>query len=144
MTNDEKKKLYAALAAPFPESCIQRTEGRLTGRGYDTSGIGYQHISNRLCEVVGVHLQAVAAAALLEHDSKALARLGGLMRVLTQVEEAVLEPVLRVAALGPHRRGLRGQWRGGHACTECSASGGHGMLRRRSSGQPLPNRGSAQ
>ena len=23
-----KKKLYAALAAPFPESCIQRTDGR--------------------------------------------------------------------------------------------------------------------
>jgi hypothetical protein len=54
MTQDEKKKLYAALAAPFPEHCIQRTEGRLTGRGYDTTGIGYQHIANRLNEVLGV------------------------------------------------------------------------------------------
>src|SRR4051812_31782527 len=35
VTNDEKRKLYAALAAPFSEHCIQRTEGRLTGRGYD-------------------------------------------------------------------------------------------------------------
>ena len=54
MTNEEKRKIYAALAGPFPEHCIQRTEGRLTGRGYDTTGIGYQHIANRLNEVLGV------------------------------------------------------------------------------------------
>lgn len=54
MTADEKKKIYAALAAPFPENAIQRTEGRVTGRGYDTAGIGYQFICNRLNEVLGV------------------------------------------------------------------------------------------
>ena len=54
MTNEEKKKIYQLLAAPFPDHCIQRTEGRLTGRGYDTTGIGYQHIANRLNEVLGV------------------------------------------------------------------------------------------
>ena len=54
MTNDEKKKLYAALAAPFPESCIQRTSAGQTGRGYDTTGIAYQFIVNRLNEVLGV------------------------------------------------------------------------------------------
>jgi hypothetical protein len=54
MTNEEKRKIYLQLAAPFPEHCIQRTEGRLTGRGYDTTGIGYQHIANRLNEVLGV------------------------------------------------------------------------------------------
>ena len=54
MTNEEKRKIYQQLAAPFPEHCIQRTEGRVTGRGYDTSGIGYQHIANRLNEVLGV------------------------------------------------------------------------------------------
>lgn len=54
MTPEEKRKLYAALAAPFPEHCIQRTEGRVTGRGYDTTGIGYQHVVNRLNEVLGV------------------------------------------------------------------------------------------
>jgi hypothetical protein len=54
MTTAEKKAIYAALAAPFPEHCIQRTEGRLTGRGFDTSGIGYQFIANRLNEVLGV------------------------------------------------------------------------------------------
>ena len=53
MNENDKKKLYAALAAPFSESCVQRTEGRLTGRGYDTTGIGYQHIVNRLNEVLG-------------------------------------------------------------------------------------------
>ena len=54
MTNEEKKKIYAALAAPFPEHCIQRTEGRITGRGCDTVGYGYQHVANRLNEVLGV------------------------------------------------------------------------------------------
>ncbi|WP_242370666.1 Rad52/Rad22 family DNA repair protein [Anaeromyxobacter sp. SG26] len=54
MTHDEKKKIYAALAAPFPENAIQRTEGRITGRGFDTTGIGYQFICNRLNEVLGV------------------------------------------------------------------------------------------
>ncbi len=54
MTHEEKKKLYAALAAPFPEQCVQRTEGRVTGRGYDTSGIGYQFVVNRLNEVLGL------------------------------------------------------------------------------------------
>lgn len=54
MSNEEKRKIYQQLAAPFPEHCIQRTEGRVTGRGYDTTGIGYQHIANRLNEVLGV------------------------------------------------------------------------------------------
>ena len=40
MTSAEKKAIYAALAKPFDEHCIQRTEGRLTGRGYDTTGSG--------------------------------------------------------------------------------------------------------
>ena len=54
MTNEEKKKIYAELAAPFPENAIQRTDGRTTGRGYDTAGIGYQFICNRLNQVLGV------------------------------------------------------------------------------------------
>ena len=47
LTNEEKRKIYTALAAPFPEHCMERTEGRITGRGYDTAGIGYQFICNR-------------------------------------------------------------------------------------------------
>lgn len=54
MTREEKQKIYAALSAQFPEHCIQRTEGRITGRGFDTAGIGYQFICNRLNEVLGV------------------------------------------------------------------------------------------
>ena len=53
MKNEERKQLYAALAAPFPESCIQRTDGKLTGKGYSTSGIGYQFIVNRLKPSIG-------------------------------------------------------------------------------------------
>lgn len=54
MDENTRKKLYQSLSAPFPESCIQRTEGRLTGRGYDTSGIAYQFVVNRLNEVLGI------------------------------------------------------------------------------------------
>jgi hypothetical protein len=34
MTNDDRKKPYAALSAPFGEDAIERTDGRVTGRGY--------------------------------------------------------------------------------------------------------------
>ncbi len=54
MTKEERQKIYAVLAAPFPEAAIERTEGRTTGRGYDTSGIKYQYIVNRLNEVLGI------------------------------------------------------------------------------------------
>jgi hypothetical protein len=54
MTKEERLKIYAALAAPFPEGAIERTDGRVTGRGYSTTGIKYQYIVNRLNEVLGV------------------------------------------------------------------------------------------
>jgi hypothetical protein len=54
MTNEEKRKIYAALSAPFPEEAIQRTDGRITGKGYSTTGIGYAFITARLNEVVGL------------------------------------------------------------------------------------------
>ncbi len=54
MDQKTRQTIYAALAASFPESCIQRTEGRLTGRGYDTTGIAYQFVVNRLNETLGV------------------------------------------------------------------------------------------
>jgi hypothetical protein len=54
MTNDEKKKIYSALSAPFSEEAIQRTDGRVTGRGFSTTGVGYQFIANRLNEVLGI------------------------------------------------------------------------------------------
>lgn len=54
MTNDEKKKVYQQLSAPFPEGAIERTTGRITGKGYDTTGIKYIYIAARMNEVLGV------------------------------------------------------------------------------------------
>ena len=54
MTNDEKKKLFKILSAPFTDEAIERTEGRVTGRGYDTTGIKAAYIVARLNEVLGV------------------------------------------------------------------------------------------
>jgi hypothetical protein len=54
MPPDDRKRIYAALAAPFPPEAIERTDGRMTGRGYSTTGLKYQWIANRLNEVLGL------------------------------------------------------------------------------------------
>jgi hypothetical protein len=54
MDQQERLRLYKSLAAPFLEDAIERTDGRVTGRGYSTTGIKYQYIVNRLNEVLGL------------------------------------------------------------------------------------------
>ena len=54
MTIEERRKIYAALSAPFPEEAVERTDGRVTGKGYSTTGIKYQYVADRLNEVLGV------------------------------------------------------------------------------------------
>ncbi len=87
MTNEEKRKIYVALAAPFPEQAIQRTEGRVTGRGYDTafkerSDIVLKKLDDQLGRARYVHtlqfqkefqLYEKAWAALLAVRNKTLA-----------------------------------------------------------------------
>ena len=53
-TPEELKQIYARLSAPFPEEAIERTRGAQTKKGYDTTGIKYQYIVNRLNETLGV------------------------------------------------------------------------------------------
>jgi hypothetical protein len=54
VTNEEKKKIYAALAAPFPDVAVERTDARVTGKGYSTTGLKYQYVVNRMNEVLGL------------------------------------------------------------------------------------------
>lgn len=54
MNDIDKKKIYALLSAPLPEEAVQRTDGAVTGRGYSTTGYGYQYVANRLNEVLGI------------------------------------------------------------------------------------------
>jgi hypothetical protein len=54
MDQQTRRKIYEALAAPFAEDAIERTDGRVTGKGYSTTGIKYQYIVNRLNEVLGL------------------------------------------------------------------------------------------
>lgn len=54
MNHDDKKKIYAALSAPFGPEAIERTDGSVTGRGFSTTGIKAQFIINRLNDVVGI------------------------------------------------------------------------------------------
>jgi len=53
-TPEELRDIYHRLAEPFPETAIQRTRADETRRGYNTTGIGYQFVVNRLNEVLGV------------------------------------------------------------------------------------------
>jgi len=48
------KEQYQQLAAAFPDNTIERTRGSQTHKGYDTTGIKYQYVVNRLNEVLGV------------------------------------------------------------------------------------------
>ena len=54
MDIEGRKAIYAQLAESFPEDTIERTRGAQTGKGYDTTGIKYQYVVNRLNEVLGV------------------------------------------------------------------------------------------
>jgi len=47
--NDEMKQLYENIS----EDAIQRTSGKITGKGYDTTGYGYQYAVDRFNEVYG-------------------------------------------------------------------------------------------
>jgi hypothetical protein len=60
----ETLAVYNALSADFEEDTIQRTSGATTGRGYDTTGIGYQFIANRLNEVIGIDKWSVGFAVI--------------------------------------------------------------------------------
>ena len=49
-----EQKIYENLSKALPKEAIQKSEGSKTGKGYDTTGYGYQYIVNRLNEVVGI------------------------------------------------------------------------------------------
>ncbi len=53
-SQDELREIYRRLSEPFPEEAIERTKGRVTGRGYDTSGVKVQYVINRLNGVLGL------------------------------------------------------------------------------------------
>jgi hypothetical protein len=107
MTNTEKKALYAALSAPFTEDAIERTEGRTTGRGYDTTGIKYQYVVNRLNEVLGLGGWRTSQTITVRETT------GGNGRTR---HEATCELVLQL-----------GEWGEGHfkPWAEAHATGGH-------------------
>lgn len=54
MTKEERIKLFAALSAPLAEEAIERTDGRVTGRGFSTAGYKYQFVVDRFNAVLGI------------------------------------------------------------------------------------------
>ena len=53
-SQDELRDIFRRLAEPFPEEAVERTKASITRKGYDTTGIKYQFIVNRLNDVLGV------------------------------------------------------------------------------------------
>jgi hypothetical protein len=63
LTMADLHTVYPLLAAPFPEEAIERTFGAETGRGYNTTGIGYQYIIDRFNAILGPgHLRTTVNA----------------------------------------------------------------------------------
>ena len=76
LTSDDLTERYDAMAAPFPKESVERTSGAPiaqggTGRGYNTTGIGYQYIANRLNEVLGPAHWRVVSILTASTDTKA-------------------------------------------------------------------------
>jgi len=107
VTHEEKKKIYLALSAPFPEEAIERTDGRITGRGYSTTGIKYQYVVNRLNEVLGLGCYRAHRTVTVKEVSTAKGR---------QAFEAICDITLEL-----------GEWIDGEFVTwaEALADGGH-------------------
>jgi len=49
-----QKNLYKLLSEKMPNEAIDRSDKKDTGKGYDTTGYGYQYVINRFNEVCGV------------------------------------------------------------------------------------------
>lgn len=45
---------WRALSAPFPEDSVERTKAEITRKGYDTTGIKYVYVAQRMNEVLGI------------------------------------------------------------------------------------------
>jgi len=53
-TVNDLNKLFPLLRAPIRQDAVEATKGHQTGKGYDTTGYGYQALVDRLNEVVGI------------------------------------------------------------------------------------------
>ena len=47
-------EMLDALMAPLPKDAVEKSKGSDTGKGYDTTGYGYQWVADRLNKVLGV------------------------------------------------------------------------------------------
>jgi hypothetical protein len=50
-----KRWVFKEFSKPFPEEAIERTKGSETRKNYDTAGIRYAFVTQRLNDVVGLH-----------------------------------------------------------------------------------------
>ncbi|MBI2375125.1 MAG: hypothetical protein HYV07_14100 [Deltaproteobacteria bacterium] len=106
-TKEELRELFRKLAEPFPEEAIERTKSADTRKGYDTTGIKYQWVANRLNEVLGI------GGCKVEHTFNVRERTS---RSGTTMFEVTCDLVMRL-----------GEWKDGAFVpfAEASGTGGH-------------------
>lgn len=54
LTLEQRREIWVNFSKSFPAEAIERTRGSSTGKGYDTTGIKYIYVTQRLNEVVGI------------------------------------------------------------------------------------------
>src|SRR5512140_556078 len=107
MTPEAKKALYKQVSQPFPEEAIERTDGRVTGKGYSTTGIKAQFVINRLNEVLGIggwrtHRKIAAKELTTNSGRKAYEAVCDLVLELGEWVDGAFVPFAEALADGGH------------------------------------------
>ena len=99
--------IYKELSADMPTEAIERSKGSETGKGYDTTGFGYQYIVNRFNDVMGVEGWDCEYKIL---DTATGTTSGGKNRVSITVETTISitfeEKTIKKTCVGGHVSGI--------------------------------------
>ncbi len=118
MTKEERITLFAALSAPLPEEAVERTDGRVTGRGYSTSGYKYQFVVDRFNVVLGVggwraHRQVSVRAVTTVKGRTAYEAVCEIRLELGEFDDGRFVPFAEVLGDGGHQSMTEGDARKG-------------------------------
>ena len=104
----------AACMAPWPEEAVERSDGSKTGKGYNTTGIGYQWIVDRMNAVFGIGSwdmefeakhwdagQTSSGKPWFGCDTRGWLMLGGWM-IHNETGECVFKIIARAPLVGGH------------------------------------------
>lgn len=105
-TREERIAIFKELAASFPEEAIESTKASVTRKGYDTTGIKYQFVANRMNEILGVGgwrlMQTTSCKEVSRGDKKAYEALSEIRVTLGEWSEGKWYEWADAVAYGGH------------------------------------------